>query len=102
MATVRILNGSYRNQPVINQTFTLVKGFQTGKTGSWVTVKNEGQFPQFAIDQVKIKLDSIEEVTFNGASVADQIATLELALASATASKKPAIQQKIDALKQPA
>lgn len=73
MATVRILNGSYRNQPVINQTFTLVKGFQTGKTGSWVTVKNEGQFPQFAIDQVKIKLDSIEEVTFNGASVADQI-----------------------------
>ena len=73
MATVRILNGSYRNQPVVNQTFTLVKGFQTGKTGSWVTVKNEGQFPQFAIDQVKIKLDSIEEVTFNGVSVADQI-----------------------------
>ena len=73
MATVRILNGSYRNQPVTDQTFTLVKGFQTGKTGSWVTVKNEGQFPQFAIDQVKIKLDSIEEVTFNGASVADQI-----------------------------
>ena len=74
MATVRILNGSYRKKPVINQTFTLVKGFQTGSKGSWVTVKNEGQFPQFAaIAEVQIKLDSIEEVTFDGESVADQI-----------------------------
>ena len=73
MATVRILNGSYRNQPVTDQTFTLVKGFQTGKTGSWVTVKNEGQFPQVAIDQIKIKVGSIKALKFNGTSVADEI-----------------------------
>ena len=73
MATVRILNGSYRNKPVMDQTFTLVKGFQTGKKGSYVTVKNEGQFPQFDIDQIKIKVDSIKELTFNGVSVADEI-----------------------------
>lgn len=68
MAQVRILNGSYRNAPVVDQTFTLVKGFQTGKKGSWVTVKNEGQFA-VAIDEVKVKVDSIEEIEFDGADV---------------------------------
>jgi hypothetical protein len=67
MATVRIINGTYRNKPVLNQTFTLVKGFQTGKKGSYVTVKNEGHF-DIAIDEVKVKVDSIEEVEFAGVS----------------------------------
>jgi len=73
MATVRILNGSYRNKPVMDQTFTLVKGFQTDKRGSFVTVKNEGQFPQFDINEIQIRVDSIKELTFNGVSVADEI-----------------------------
>lgn len=69
MSTIRVLSGSYRNQPVVNQTFTLVKGFQTGKKGSYVTVKNEGHF---AVDiaEVKIKVSSIEDIKFiNGESV---------------------------------
>jgi hypothetical protein len=63
MATVRILSGTYRNQAVIDKNFTLVKGFQTSKTGSYVTVKNDGQF---AIDiaVVKVKVDSIEQIEF--------------------------------------
>ena len=63
MATVRILSGMYRNQAVIDKSFTLVKGFQTSKTGSYVTVQNEGQF---AIDiaVVKVKVDSIEQIEF--------------------------------------
>ena len=66
MAQVRILNGSYRNAPVTDQTFTLVKGFQTGKKGNYVTVKNDGQFA-IAIDEVKVKVESIEDVEFTGA-----------------------------------
>jgi hypothetical protein len=31
MSTIRILSGSYRNQHVVDEVFTLVKGFQTGK-----------------------------------------------------------------------
>ena len=45
MSTVRIVSGTYRNQPIANQVFTLVKGYQLGTKGGFVTVKNEGQFP---------------------------------------------------------
>ena len=63
MSTIRILAGSYRNQPVIGQTFTLVKGFQTGKKGNYVTVKNQGQF-NISIPEVKVKIDSISDIEF--------------------------------------
>jgi len=69
MSTIRILSGSYRNQPVAGEVFTLVKGFQTGKKGNYVTVKNEGQFA-IAISEVKVKVDSIEDIQFmNGEEV---------------------------------
>lgn len=65
MSTIRIKFGEYRNQPVIDTDFTLVKGFQTGKRGSYVTVKNEGQFP-IAIDVVKVKVNNIKDIEFTG------------------------------------
>ena len=65
MSTIRILSGSYRNQTVRNEVFTLVKGFQTGKKGNYVTVKNEGQF-DIAIDTVKVKVESMSDVEFVG------------------------------------
>ena len=69
MSTIRILSGSYRNQPVVDEVFTLVKGFQTGKNGNYVTVRNEGQFA-IAIDEVKVKVDTIEDIEFmNGEAV---------------------------------
>jgi hypothetical protein len=69
MSTIRILSGSYRNQPVVDEVFTLVKGFQTGKKGNYVTVRNEGQFA-IAIDEVKVKVDTIEDIEFmNGEAV---------------------------------
>lgn len=68
MTNVTIKFGEYRNQPVINQSFTLVKGFQTGKKGSYVTVKNEGQFP-IAIDVIKVKVNNIHDIEFGGEPV---------------------------------
>ena len=63
MSTIRIINGSYRNQPVNNTVFTLVKGFQTGKKGSYVTVKNEGHF-EVDIAEIKIKVEDIEAIQY--------------------------------------
>ena len=63
MSRILIMHGEYRNNPVINSQFTLVKGFQTGKKGTYVTVKNDGVFP-VAIDEVRIKVSSIDDVEF--------------------------------------
>ena len=69
MSTVRILSGSYRKQPVINTEFTLVKGFQTGAKGGYVTVRNDGQFA-INIPEVKVLVNSINEIEFlNGEQV---------------------------------
>ena len=69
MSTIRILSGSYRKQAVVNTEFTLVKGFQTGAKGGYVTVKNDGQFA-INIPEVKVLVDSINEIEFlNGDNV---------------------------------
>jgi hypothetical protein len=60
--------GEYRNQKVVNTEFTLVKGYQEGKKGNYITVKNEGQFP-IAIDVVKVKVNNIHDVDFHGKPV---------------------------------
>jgi hypothetical protein len=65
MTTVTIKNGSYRNRPVANVSFALVKGFQTGAKGNFVTVKSDGYFgPEF--DEVRVRVDSIEDIEFAG------------------------------------
>lgn len=69
MTTIRIKRGTYRNQDVVNTEFTLVKGFQTGAKGNYVTVKNEGHFPHIAIDQIKIKVNAIDDIEFTGEPV---------------------------------
>jgi len=82
MSTVRILNGSYRNTQVVDQMFTLVKGFQSGKKGNYVTVRNEGQFPEFSgIDTVKVKVDSMNDIEFVGGAVAQVPSTKQVAVA---------------------
>ena len=82
MSTVRILNGSYRNTQVVDQMFTLVKGFQSGKKGNYVTVRNEGQFPEFSgNDTVKVKVDSMNDIEFVGGAVAQVPSTKQVAVA---------------------
>jgi hypothetical protein len=65
MANVLIKNGVYRNTPVVNVSFTLVKDFQTGTNGNYVTVKSNGYFgPDH--DTVRIRVNSIEDIEFEG------------------------------------
>lgn len=63
MSTILIKNGTYRNMPVRNISFLMVKGYQTGAKGNFVTVKSDGYFgPEF--DEVRIRVDSIEDIEF--------------------------------------
>jgi hypothetical protein len=64
MSTIRVKYGEYRNQPVVNKTFKLVKGFQTGKKGGYVTVKNDGNFPNINIENIKIRVNGIADIQF--------------------------------------
>jgi hypothetical protein len=71
MTAILVKHGTYRNAPVINTKFTLVKGYQVGKKGAYVTVRNEGHFP-VDIDAIKIKIDNINSIQYlNG----DQMST---------------------------
>ena len=63
MSTIRIKSGSYRKINVKNEVFTLIKGFQVGVKGGFVTVKNEGQFPGWG-DTVKVNVDKQDSIEF--------------------------------------
>ena len=41
---VKIKNGSYRNQEVTDQVFPLIKQFQLGSNGGFITVDGTGLF----------------------------------------------------------
>ena len=68
MSTVKIINGTYRNQQVNNMIFNLVKGFQTGAKGGYVTVNADGYFGPDLPEVVRINVDTIEDVEFVGES----------------------------------
>ena len=75
MSIILVKSGSYRNQPVNNVTFTLVKGYQTGAKGGYVTVNAEGYFGEDTPDVVRIRVNSIEDVEFTaGGPVAAPVA----------------------------
>jgi hypothetical protein len=48
--------------------FNLVKGFQTGARGGYVTVKSDGYFGPDLPEVVRINVNSIEDIEFVGES----------------------------------
>lgn len=74
MTTVLVRSGEYRNLPVINTQFKLVEGIKRGAKGAYVTVKNEGQFPQ-NIENVKIKIEGPDAIEINGEPVIEATVT---------------------------
>lgn len=77
MSQVRIISGEYRNKAISNQLFNLVSGFQTGAKGNFVTVENDGSFPNCP-DQIRVKVDSIESIEFtDGHAVQDNVIQLK-------------------------
>jgi hypothetical protein len=60
-AYITIAKGSYRNFNVTGRTFQLVADFKEGTKGGYVTVKNNGEFPNMP-NEVRIKVDSMQDV----------------------------------------
>ena len=61
MSKVLIKSGVYRNMPVNNVAFTLIKDYQTGAKGGYVTVKSDGFFGE-EYDEVRVRVSGIEDV----------------------------------------
>jgi hypothetical protein len=73
MTQVLIRNGVYRNKPVHNEVFELVKDFTAGAKGGFVTVDSKGFFgPEFGIARVKV--DSIDQIEIMGADATAPVA----------------------------
>ena len=65
MSQVRVNNGVYRGQKVNGQIFKLIKGFQTGTRGGFVTVDSDGFFGA-DFDVVRIRVNSIDDIEYVG------------------------------------
>jgi hypothetical protein len=76
MSTIRILSGNYRGTQVQNTEFQLVSGFQTGAKGSYVTVKNGGNFPRCP-DTVRIRVDNISDIEYTAGMTTDNTVHFE-------------------------
>ena len=68
MTTVKIKNGMYRGTRVNDMMFTLVKDYQTGAKGNFVTVKSDGFFGDNVPENIRITVDSIEEIEIAGSA----------------------------------
>jgi hypothetical protein len=74
MTQVLVRNGVYRNKPVHNEVFELVKDFTSGAKGGFVTVDSRGFFgPEYGI--ARIKVDNMEEIEIIGADATTETAT---------------------------
>lgn len=95
MSVVRIINGSYRGTQVIDQTFKLIKGFQIGKKGGFITVRNEGQFPEYSgIDTVKVKVDTLQDFEFvDGTGPVNDESTTLVSVTTATETDEQAMER---------
>lgn len=74
MSTVRILSGSYRNDTIKGKVFTLVKGYQLGTKGGFVTVQNDGQFPGRP-SQIRVQVNTQSDIEFMSGPDATMIET---------------------------
>jgi predicted AAA+ superfamily ATPase len=67
MSKITIKYGEYKNAPIINQEFTLVKGFQKGKNSNFVTVLNEGQ-SKLGIKTFRVKVNNIKDIEWGSSN----------------------------------
>lgn len=61
MSTVTVVRGKFGRKLILNETFTLVKGFQTTKQGSFITVENDRYEGS---SKIKIMVDGIDQIEF--------------------------------------
>jgi hypothetical protein len=87
MSAIRVVNGTYRNKSVRNQEFVLVSGFQSGAKGNYVTVKNNGTFPNCP-ETIRISVDNIQDIEYTNGMTMTKNTTVT--------SETPAVQVETD------
>ena len=98
MSAIRVLNGTYRNQPVRNMSFTLVKGYQSGTKGNFVTVKNDDNFPGYS-DTIRINVNGIQDFEYiNGEAM--QTNTVHFEKPAATPAPVETDEQAMDRIRE--
>ena len=76
MSAIRVVSGTYRNKSVRNQEFVLVTGFQSGAKGNYVTVKNNGIFPNCP-ETIRISVDNISDIEYTNGMTQDNTVKFE-------------------------
>lgn len=76
MSAIRVVNGTYRNQSIVNKEFVLVSGFQSGARGNYVTVKNNGTFPNCP-ETIRISVDNIRDIEYTNGMLTDNTVHFE-------------------------
>jgi hypothetical protein len=92
MSSVRIINGAYRGQPIVNTVFELVSGYQTGARGGYITVRNGGHFPKFS-DTIRVRVDSIEDIAYTTPMTDNTIETPAPVVTAVTETDEQAIDR---------
>ena len=100
MSTILIKNGTYRNQQVSGMVFELVKGYQTGAKGGYVTVKSDGYFGPDLPEVVRVQVDSIEDVEFVTGEPTAQPIALNVPAAETDEEVMNRIEERFDILHQ--
>jgi hypothetical protein len=91
MSAIRIVRGEYRKRPVADQVFSLVSGFQSGAKGSFVTVKNGGNFPNCP-DTIRIRVDNISDIEYTN-GMTDTTTNAAKAVAAPAETEEQAIER---------
>ena len=89
---VKVLSGSYRNQPVVNKTFPLIKPYKSGAKGGFVTVDGSAVFGK-EYDKIRVTVDDIMNVEYineSGAVLSNRV------LVTASEDLVPAIEEEIE------
>ena len=100
MSTILIKNGTYRNQQVNGMVFELVKGYQTGAKGGYVTVKSDGYFGPEMPEVVRVNVNTIEDVEFVTGEATAQPITINVPQVESDEEVMNRIEERFDILHQ--
>jgi len=95
MSTILVRSGVYRNQVIQNATFELVKGFQTGRKGGFVTVKSAGAFGS-EFDVVRIRVNKIDDIEYVAGEPMQNNKVIEMPKATAPQETDEEVMQRIE------
>jgi hypothetical protein len=79
MTQVLVHRGVYRNIPIQNTVFTLIKDYTIGARGGFVTVDSDGFFGPNYNGAVRIRVESIEDIEITGDNVENSMSLTPVA-----------------------